>query len=1124
VPTPARLIVFLLPLLLAFAGPAPVRAEPPAVAPTDSLETASQTRPVAPGLSLTSFDRYGGDGWLRADALTADLSGGLRVGYLNAGAVAATAPLRQLADPAGAVAAVNGDFFDINNSGAAQGVGVRDGELVQSPVAGHDNAVAITAEGIGGVVETHFEGSATGPAGEPVPLSQFNNLVQPGGVGLFTSLWGSYPRDRAITGAGEVAEVVLEDGVVVRIDDQPGSGPIPAGGSVLLGREAGAAALAELAVGDPVTVTYDLRTSGGGTEPATAIGGRTVLVRDGVPQPAGGGTPEPRTAMGFSADGQTMYVLTVDGRQVDSRGVTLTELAELMAELGADDALELDGGGSSTLAAREPGAGAVQVENSPSDGSERSVPNGLAFYAPAGSGHPDGFWVETTADPAAAPGLDPVPGGRPDRVFPGLTRQLTAAGYDETYAPTPANPRWRSTPAEQGRVEAGVFRAGAPGAATVTAQRGGARGSLELTVLDPLARIAPTSPQLSLSGVDGEARFGVVGSDASGHTAPIEPADVSLTYDDDLLKVVGADDGWFAVTAPDEVGATTITATVGDVRTQLPVTVGLEEVVVADFSDADQWWYSSVPADVAGSVEPAPGRDGRAGLRLSADFSRHTVTRAAYANPPEWIDVPGQPQGFVMGIHAAGNAEWPSLHLVDANGSSVVLRGPNLTWSGWREVRFDVPPGVAYPVRIRRFYAPEIRAGAQYRSEWVIDEIAALVPPEVDLPERPVVPDPVVGTGADVAGAAWRFAVMADAQFTSDDPDSDIVAQTRRTLREIRAADPDFLVINGDFVDRALPADLALAKRILDEELAGELPYYYVPGNHEIMGAPITNFEAVFGATYRVFDHRGTRFVTLNSATGLLRSDFDQLRALRGALDGAAGDPSVGSVVVMHHHPPRDVTPAAPSQLSDRKEAALVEEWLAEFQRATGKQALFIGAHAGYVHGSHVDGVPYLIVGNSGKGPATPPDQGGFTGWALVGVDPDRVRVQVRPHVDALSLDVAETAPLGEPVPVTATVAQGGVAVPARWPVSVDWTGSPGVHVGPESGVRPRHVGWFDPATGSLTALRSFGTVVLSATVNGETATARVRLTDGVVARQLGGVSGDLGSGYIRNSRTQDPH
>ncbi|MFD0428225.1 phosphodiester glycosidase family protein [Streptomyces zhihengii] len=149
----------------------------------------------------------------------------------------------------------------------------------------------------------------------------------------------------------------------------------------------------------------------------------------------GNNATAPRTAVGFSADGRRMHVITVDGRQADSGGVTLTELGLMMQKAGAHNALNLDGGGSSTLVAREPGSDALLVENSPSDGSERTVPNGLALTVPDGSGRLRGFWVETATPAATAPTGDPVLGGHPDRVFPGLTRRLTAAGFDETYGP-----------------------------------------------------------------------------------------------------------------------------------------------------------------------------------------------------------------------------------------------------------------------------------------------------------------------------------------------------------------------------------------------------------------------------------------------------------------------------------------------------------------------------------------------------------------------------------------------------------------------------------------------------------------------------------------------------------------
>jgi hypothetical protein len=81
----------------------------------------------------------------------------------------------------------------------------------------------------------------------------------------------------------------------------------------------------------------------------------------------------PRTAVGLSADGQTAILVTVDGRQTGATGMTRLELAALMAELGADDAINMDGGGSTTMVVN----GAVR--NRPSDGSERVVASHLGF-------------------------------------------------------------------------------------------------------------------------------------------------------------------------------------------------------------------------------------------------------------------------------------------------------------------------------------------------------------------------------------------------------------------------------------------------------------------------------------------------------------------------------------------------------------------------------------------------------------------------------------------------------------------------------------------------------------------------------------------------------------------------
>lgn len=93
----------------------------------------------------------------------------------------------------------------------------------------------------------------------------------------------------------------------------------------------------------------------------------------------------PRTAAGVSRDGRTLWLVVVEGRQPDwSVGMTLPEVAEFLIGLGAYDAVNLDGGGSTTLDFR-PGDGSAPVTNRPSDPAGfRPVANGLAFIAAPG--------------------------------------------------------------------------------------------------------------------------------------------------------------------------------------------------------------------------------------------------------------------------------------------------------------------------------------------------------------------------------------------------------------------------------------------------------------------------------------------------------------------------------------------------------------------------------------------------------------------------------------------------------------------------------------------------------------------------------------------------------------------
>ncbi len=84
------------------------------------------------------------------------------------------------------------------------------------------------------------------------------------------------------------------------------------------------------------------------------------------------GVRHPRTGVGFSSDSTTLYLITVDGRQESSSGMSLVEFADLMLSLGVYEGLNLDGGGSTAMVVN--GA----VVNRPSDvEGERTVGNAL---------------------------------------------------------------------------------------------------------------------------------------------------------------------------------------------------------------------------------------------------------------------------------------------------------------------------------------------------------------------------------------------------------------------------------------------------------------------------------------------------------------------------------------------------------------------------------------------------------------------------------------------------------------------------------------------------------------------------------------------------------------------------
>ena len=320
------------------------------------------------------FDETDRRGRYRVHVVAVDpATKGVRLDYASLAKVPRRGPLTRLLRRDDAVAGVNGGFFDIYDTGAPLGVGHdRQRGFLHAAQLAWKNAFTTSKAGglrIGPV--TMQAGIAEHPE---IAITNVNSpRVREGKVGVYTSDWGT-TSGYAITDGQRrnVRAVQIEDGRVVARSTRLSSG-VPITDTFLVGRGPGAEQLAGLRVGSRATVTSQIP-----SRYTFAISGETILLRDGRVRASDDVYLHPRTAVGIDRDSGRVLLVAVDGRQDLSRGLTLVELARLLRRLGAEAALNLDGGGSTTVAGMSRSGEELRVLNSPSDGSQRSIPDGIA--------------------------------------------------------------------------------------------------------------------------------------------------------------------------------------------------------------------------------------------------------------------------------------------------------------------------------------------------------------------------------------------------------------------------------------------------------------------------------------------------------------------------------------------------------------------------------------------------------------------------------------------------------------------------------------------------------------------------------------------------------------------------
>ncbi len=529
---------------------------------------------ITRGATLQTIRMNTDGGPLNVYVLKADLSDPyLKVDTIigGDGTLNSNQTVTEMAKRTGAVAAINGDFFQMNESGRTIGLAYQGGKLVESPAQRKDMyGFGLTADKTPLIELFSFSGKVTAANGKSFPLAGINKpgylLISDASsdtdtLNLYNTLWGTTSRGKLPNLTG-VVEAVVENGVVKRIlTDQPGVA-IPANGYILKGHGQAAKFIKEnLKPGSKVSYKYTVEP--GGSDLFAAVGGQALLVQDGhLPSYFSQNITgrHARTAAGISKDGETLYLVAVEKQSaadgtVLSVGMTQEELAGFLISIGAWRAVNLDGGGSTTMAARHLGEFSASLVNRPQGTAQRRVPDAIGIFSLAPQGILSGLSVSG-----------------PSVMLAGTSSKIEVkGGYDQYFNPSRvySSGVTFSAPAGAGSFQSNIFTPGKSGSVTITASLGAVSGTATVRVIGPeMISTLVISPNPVKIEPGKSTQLSLKVKTYSGETFDIKPADVKWSVDSSVGQIVGG-----VLTAGQDTVSGQIKAIFQGLTASVPVTV-----------------------------------------------------------------------------------------------------------------------------------------------------------------------------------------------------------------------------------------------------------------------------------------------------------------------------------------------------------------------------------------------------------------------------------------------------------------------------------------------------------------------------------------------------------------------
>jgi uncharacterized protein YigE (DUF2233 family) len=638
------------------------------------------TRPIGPGMTLTHIIEHT-QPWninvvevdltnphvkMRAMAAQDRVGGRETVGNMAA---------RQEQQGNRVVAAINGDFFTTSWPVATH---VQDGQMAYPPVVHSSQrpGVAFSSTNQASIEDPVFSGSVSfndttftiHGVNRPRQANEIVFYNQYRGATTLTAAGGSELIVRAVT------DWVVNDTVRVVVEQRrpnADNSQIPVGGGVISAYGSlGVYLNNNTAVGDTLDLFLGAMPSVGDLR--EMMSGGPFIVRNGQVNvgPRGDGVDRhPRTAAGINADGTRLYLVVLDGRQAASAGVTLTELAQWMVSVGIDRAMNLDGGGSSTLLIHG------EVENLLL-GDQRPVANGLAVFSTA----PLGELASVRARQ------------RNVRLFRGDQIQFDVDGVDEHFHPVPfdsARVQFTSDEAVGTVSSDGTLVAGDVAAeGNVYITYGSLVDTVNVVVTD-IDRLQIMPGDIVIDTTRSFA-FSYQAFDSDGRRRTLQAGDVAWSVIDEELGSID-DEGRFVGLRAGTTHVVAVYRAVSDtVRVDVETIYGVQSLDA--FDDRDAWTLVLDNVDASGSsVEFIELEDGSQAAQFNYSFTAGSASIYRMTLRQN-IVVPGVPTHVHADVKSDGRNHRVFFELEDAVGTRVTAFVPRFI----TETEFDSLAAPAY--------------------------------------------------------------------------------------------------------------------------------------------------------------------------------------------------------------------------------------------------------------------------------------------------------------------------------------------------------------------------------------------------------------------------------------------